>query len=254
MKRKVVARNRGRPVRRQRHPGVAVAVYATDNRKTGRVNVTYVSQGSCPVTCPYLGCGCYAEGGPVGRVTTRLNSHGAGLTPVEYARAEADAIDGLRADHDLRPHIVGDSRTPAAARVLGEAIDRYVERSALLLVDPAQAWLYTHAWRLVPREAWGSHASVLASCETPADVDAAHARGYAACMTVTRFDSQRLHQKDGLTLLPCPYQTRGVQCVDCRLCMDDRRLYGDRIVIAFEAHGARAGTVRKSLDVLNGVE
>lgn len=255
MTKKTTPKVRGKPPKgppRQRavHKPVARGVMASDNRKTGQVNVTYVSQGSCPETCPHKDNGCYAELGPVGRITSRLNAGGCGLTPDEYAEAEAAELDAMRPDRDVRLHVVGDCRTESAARTVAAAATRYVTRSAAILLDPPSVWTYTHAWRLVPRDAWGS-VSVLASCENAGDVHAAHARGYAAALVVAEYEDDKAYDSgEGFTLVPCVYQTRGVQCVDCRLCFDDRALWESNRVIAFKAHGARRKSVLRTLEVL----
>jgi hypothetical protein len=79
--------------------------------------------------------------------------------------------------------------------------------------------------------------SVLASCERPEDAAAAMRRGYAAALVVERFDRDAAYQCGPVKVLPCPNQTRDVQCRDCRLCWDDRRLRDAGLVIGFEAHG-----------------
>ncbi len=247
---KTVPKVRGKPHAPElKHPAVAVGVNCSENRKTGQVAVTYVSQGSCPVTCPHKDNGCYAEYGHAGRVTHRLNDAGAGLTPVEYARAEAAQIDGMSPLRDLRLHVVGDCRTEPAAKIVAAAATRYIERSAAVLITPATVWTYTHSWRLVPREAWGP-VSVLASCETAEQVYQARARGYAAALVVDEFEGDKAYQCDGFRIVPCPYQTRGVKCVDCRLCLDDCSLFETDRVIGFRAHGAGRSSVVKSLEVL----
>jgi hypothetical protein len=49
----------------------------------------------------------------------------------------------------------------------------------------------------------------------------AMAAGYAAAVVVTAFEQESAYQIDGMTVVPCPYQTRGVRCRDCGLCQDD---------------------------------
>lgn len=205
------------------------AVAASQNRKIGPLACTYVSQVSCPPGCPFKGNGCYAEAGPAGLTTARLNRAAAAhdLTPLALARLEADAVDALPADRDLRLHVVGDCVTPAAAVAVAAAAGRYRRR-----------------------------VSVLASCETTADVRAAHAAGYAAALAVTRFPSDRAFTVDGVRVVPCPAQTRpAVTCATCRLCTDDRRLHASGLAIGFAAHGS-AGVAAKArrvaLDVVVG--
>jgi hypothetical protein len=37
-----------------------------ENRKTGQIPTAYVARESCPIGCPLLGRGCYAETGNIG--------------------------------------------------------------------------------------------------------------------------------------------------------------------------------------------
>lgn len=223
-----------------------LAVETSDNAKLGACSATYVSQASCP-DCVFRENGCYAEYGPMGHWTRRL-SDSPESNPTRLAREEAGAIDRLTGDRPLRLHVVGDCRTPRAARVVSEACQRYTARGG------RKVWTYTHGWRGVPRHNWG-HVSVLASCETPGQAMDAMLLDYAAAVVVPRFESQRRYWygvpgSGGVFVIPCPYQTRGVQCRDCRLCWDDARLLDRRLVIGFEAHGAGAARVRRSLPVV----
>ncbi len=224
----------------------AIAVENSENRKTGLVSVTYTSQGSCPGMCPFLGHGCYAEVGPVGFITRELNKSGG--SPRQIALAEAAAIDQLSGERLLRLRIVGDCRTNEAARIEGKAVTRYVRRGRQAPQTGKVAWGYTHASETVLRASWGREMSILASVESIGAARAAMKRGYAAAIVVDRFIKDSLYVVDGVKVLPCPYQTRGIQCRDCRLCLDDDRLLKAGIVIAFAAHGVGKGSVaRKTL-------
>ena len=100
----------------------------------------------------------------------------------------------------------------------------------------------------VPRAAWGSDISVLASCETPDHVTAAARRGYAAALVVPYFSRESAYRlAEKVRLLPCPQQTRGVTCAECRLCLDDDRLLRANLVIGFTPHGVGASRVRLAL-------
>lgn len=219
---------------------LAIAKGSSGNAKLGDAATTYAAQPSCPLSCPFLdGGGCYAETGRLGMFVTRpLNEAAASsdATLLDVALAEAEAIDSLTpiGGRPLRLHTVGDCSTDEAARIVSAAAERYMECGG------GQVWTYTHAWRVVARASWG-RVSVLASCETPADVVRAHGRGYATAMVVDSFESDRLH--DGV--LPCPQMTRGVSCSDCRLCMDDQGLRDRGYSIGFEVHGIPL-TVRRA--------
>ena len=211
-------------------PPSVLAIETTENAKLGACSCTYVSQESCPADCPFMGAGCYAELGHTGIVTRRLND-----TPERradrLAAEEGRAIDTLTGDSPLRLHVVGDCRTERAARSVAAAARRFLRRGG------QPVWTYTHSWRRVPRAAWGD-VSVLASCESVEHVAEARALGYAAALVVAEFEQAAAYEHHGERVIPCPHQTRGVQCVDCRLCFDDGRLLNARLTIAFEAHGA----------------
>jgi hypothetical protein len=181
----------------------------------------------------------------VGYQTRRLN-RSAVRGAVRIAEAEARAIDCLTGDRLLRLHVVGDARTDDAARVLGAAAERYSRRGNVPRRG-RKVWGYTHAWRSVARPSWGGSVSVLASVETVREARTAMGRGYAAAVVVSAFERAGAYRIDGTTVLPCPHQTRDITCRDCGLCRDDERLRAAGLVIAFEAHGSRSGTVRKTL-------
>lgn len=215
-------------------PALAIAKNPSGNAKLGDAATTHAAQASCPDSCVFKdGGGCYAETGRQGMfITRRLNEAAAGASALEVALAEADAIDDLDVvpGRPMRLHTVGDCPTDETARVVSLAAERYVDRGG------GPVWTYTHAWRDVARESWG-RVSVLASCETAADVAEAKARGYATSMVVAEFPRSSRYTVDGISVVPCPAMTRDVACSDCRLCFrDDRRAETD-VTIGFEIHG-----------------
>lgn len=226
-------------------PSGVVVIRASGNTKLGDAAATYVARQSCPTDCRFREAGCYAEYDNTGTHWRRASRGGMTLTPVELARNEAAAIRQTSADRHLRLHVAGDSTTDEGTRLIAAACMNYMFRGGRFV------WTYTHAWRTVDRAAWGS-VSVLASCETADDVRAAWGRGYAAALTVGWFASRRAYPAPepniDIQVIPCPAQTRGRTCTDCRLCFDDSRLRERRLVIGFEVHGSGK---RKALTVLN---
>ncbi len=224
------------------------AIETSENRKLGAVSATYASQASCPTSCPWFCKGCYAESGPAGFTTRRLNRSET-KNALHIAYQESRAIDGLTGDRLLRLHVVGDARTESAAKVLASACDRYSRRGNAPRRGK-KAWTYTHAWKTVSRASWGDSIAVLASVETARDARVAMAQGYAAAIVVTAFERDSAYEIDGTTVVPCPNQTRGITCRECGLCRDDERLRKAGLVIAFAAHGrGSAGMVRKTLSL-----
>jgi hypothetical protein len=227
-----------------RFPGV-MAVETSENNKIGGMSATYVTLRSCP-ECPFKDNGCYGQENFVGMHARRLDGDDVGDVR-EIARNEARAIDLLTGQNDLRLHVVGDCRTEKAVWYLNQAAQRYRRRGRYR----RKVFTYTHAWQDVPRNAWGS-VSVLASCESPEQVKQANRKGYAAALVVPHFEKESAYDYHGVRVIPCPYQTRAVKCVDCRLCMDDGRLKSSGLTIAFAAHGINAARVRHALPVIGG--
>jgi len=219
------------------------AIEVSDNAKTGPVSATYASQASCPNTCPFYRNGCYAELGPTGIHTRKISSCDV-VDPVEIAKAEADAISDLTGRQDLRVHVVGDCSSNEAAFIVSSAMAEHRAKRG------SRAWTYTHAWRDVERSSW-QYESILASVETTDEIAEARSRGYAAAIVVDSFKSDKLYNLDGEKILPCPNQTKKIQCVDCGLCMKADFLHKNNISIGFEAHGVSKRKVLLSLEVKN---
>jgi hypothetical protein len=206
----------------------AIAIAKSGNGKIGQVSATYASQESCPTTCTFKGSGCYAESGPTGFTTRRLNRDTV-KGPIAIAKQEAAAIRALKGDRPLRVHVVGDCSTNAAAKIVSSAMADY----------PNVSWTYTHAWRTVDRASWGN-ASVLASCETAQDVKDANARGYAAAIVRAEpHPSRKVYDVDEIKVLPCPAESsETLTCADCQLCTKDAMLKDRNLTIGFYVHGS----------------
>lgn len=233
------------------------ALYVSDSGNTKlmgskKVDATYVSiKASCPKTCPLMGEGCYAQLSYVGMTTHRLDDEAQGNSPLQVARAEARAIDTayrggpIPSNRDMRLHVAGDSRTRAAAKIVNSAVGRWKNRGG------QDCWTYTHAWRNVPREDW-ANVSILASVSTPQEAALAKKQGYAPAIVVGEHPGDKAYQLDGSNTkwIPCPAQTKGVGCSDCRLCFNADRLFENNFGIAFAAHGVKKDTVRRHLNVM----
>ena len=199
---------------------LAIARETTEDRKTGNASVTWTTQASCPTSCPHL--------------TSEVAPYRADL----IAHQEAEAIDTLSGQRDLRVHIVGDCRTDAAAKLVSSAMLRHETK------HNRSAWTYTHAWRQVKAESW-QKTNVLASCESLQEIPEARAKGYACALVIRRSDPLFGRIKQGKLviynnerLLPCPNQTdtRKPTCVECRLCMRAHFLKRTQTTITFLEH------------------
>lgn len=233
----------------------AIYVSESGNSKINgsrKVDATYASiEATCPKTCPFKGEGCYAQTGYVAITTHRLDKRAGDSTAYQVAKEEADAINNsynggpVPSGRDLRIHVSGDCRGIKSAQVIAKAVDGWKKRGG------NQAWSFTHAWKNVPRSAWGS-VSVLASVESVADVKAAKAQGYAPAIVVPEHPSDKAFYLKGskTKFIPCPAQTRNVGCTDCRLCFNADGLLARNAGIAFAAHGAGAAKAKRRLAVI----
>ena len=224
--------------------GPATLVLRSENAKIGFAAATYASiAATCPASCRLRAAGCYAQYGRVTMTERRLRGD---VTPLRAAMHEAALLDAASGIYGvpLRLHVSGDTRTPAAARVLGAAIVRWRKRHG------GPVWTYTHAWRDVPREAWGRAVSVLGSAEGTMHGRSILAAGYAPAVVVEALPADgRAFVRDGVTWIPCPQQTRGRTCTECRLCWSADALAARQTGIAFAAHGTGR---KRALQVLNG--
>ena len=223
------------------------AVLHSKNSKAGDVAATYapIAQ-TCPVSCPLRNNGCYAQSGNVGFKVRRTEEYSEGMNGDTVATLEGDEIADMAAhapaSHAMRIHVSGDATSDYRAQQMA--------RGAHVWAGPV--WSYTHAWPEVARKSWG-RVSVLASCETLSQVILAAAKGYAAALVVASHpeNGRAFTAPGGVKVIPCPSQTRGVSCTDCRLCWNDKLLLAQGACISFAAHGA---TKKRTLKVLQTKE
>lgn len=216
---------------------------------------TYVSiAATCPQSCAFKSSGCYVREGFTGSMSRKLDRDASRMTGDMVVMIEAERIkaafrggtipqDGARGGRDLRLHVGGDVSSSKAARWLAAAAAHWKQRGG------GSVWTYTHRWRQIPRQSWGS-ISALASVENLSDAYAALTRGYAPAFTMRQFPSEKSFALGTLKVVPCPAETRGTTCVKCRLCVDDRRLAERGVAIGFALHGQGASAAARRLPVI----
>jgi len=210
-------------------------VEKSGNSKVGRVSATYAPFQTCPESCPIKEF-CYAKYGPISICTKQITEQAEGKSVIELAHMEAEGIRGLKGRLPLRLHVSGDCPNAESAAIVGEACYAYRYK------HNQPVWTYTHAWRDVPRDAWGTGIAVLASCVELEEVSQAQSLGYVTAMVVPKLPKKAF--KIGSTsFVPCREQKTGLQCVACKLCFKERL----NRVIVFEAHGARKNRLAEFL-------
>jgi hypothetical protein len=216
------------------------------NVKIGNIAATYAPiEQTCPDSCKLKDSVCYAQTSFVGIHNARLTkaARKGRYTALQLARMEAATIDKASGDPrvlsgskrlpPLRLHVSGDSRTIGGTKRLASAAKRYIKRTGSVVYS------YTHSWKTVPRAAWGE-VSILASVDDFKQAKQALKKGYAPAIVVeTHPEDGKAWQFNGMNVIPCPSQTRGVTCETCKLCMKDQFLKNSDSVIAFAAHGVR---------------
>lgn len=184
-------------------PKGAILTTTSRNRKTGPVAVTHVSKATCPTTCPFYQNGCYADYGH------QRYTYGHQRYTTNRLNRQTDPIEASR--QDAARHYRAKSSQPV--------------------------WGYTHRWREIPARTFDGLA-ILASGETPEQAQQTYLQGYAPALVVERHpQDERAYEQNGLRMVPCPEQTRGRTCNECRLCWDTERLRAQRIVVLFALHG-----------------
>lgn len=208
--------------------GSASYVAASDNKKLGKgqLDSTYVAISSTCVDCLYAPKGrkvevrfgetveeipttgiCY---GLVAHLKDHVNKMDAvasklGETAEQASKAEADCIwssyngGPVPRDTALRIHVVGDSSSIVGTRALSAAVADWKKRGGDI------AYTYTHAWRRVPRSAWGKSISVLASINPYDDVREARANGYQGVSTLFPLEDWL----DNFLITPLPQKVGG---------------------------------------------
>lgn len=206
---------------------VVCVVEKSGNSKVGRVSATYAPFQTCPKSCAIKEF-CYAKHGPISMHTRRITESANGIPLRKVFELEAEGIQALSGKLPLRLHVSGDCPGAEYASLIGEACLEYQKKHG------SPVWTYTHAWRDVPRDAWGTGVSILASCITLEEVADARDLGYATAMVVP-FLPKRPFKIGGTSFVPCREQAIGLQCIACKLCFKERL----QRVILFQAHGAR---------------
>jgi hypothetical protein len=221
---------------------MAIFVEKSKNSKLGGIATTYASiKKTCPDTCKLKNGACYARVGYVGMVNDRLDKKAKNKSSLDIAKKEALLIDksfggkSIPTKKDLRLHTGGDSRTKKGTELLAAAARRYRARGG------GDVYTYTHSWKRIPKASWKG-ISVLASCDSTDQITEAKNLGYATAMVVNNFpNDSKAFNLDGHKMIPCPEMTRGISCVDCRLCFNDELLIKINATIAFSVHGPAKG-------------
>lgn len=209
-----------------------LVVLQSGNEKTGRATVTYRTQDTCPTTCPLMGQGCYARGRIFG-IPERLGTVDDG----QYGAIRA-LVDTMPRDGIFRANVSGDMLDESGSLDTG-----YAEALSYVAMERGDTavFTYSHAWRrLSPSVVPG--VTINASCDSPADLEAAVAAGWPT--VVTDPDGSLIGTTiAGRKVVQCPSQTKGLTCAECRLCARPER----KATVAFALHGSGKKIAAKAI-------
>jgi len=208
----------------------------SSNTKTGDVPTAWIgrtreaTRTSC-AGCPLLGTaeragGCYAHSGQPATALASVR-RAERTDPTRYTLVSAIGKRHKQA-RMVRVSAIGDIGRSGAD--IARGIVGTVKAAGLSLVG------YTHHWQETDvRTSWRGR--LMASCDTPGDVDRALADGWRATLVVPEDHPRVSATPNGARVVVCPAQARpdaGVTCNACRLCDASR----PGPVIAFRAHGS----------------
>ena len=212
----------------------------SSNAKTGPIPVSTTERKSCPVRCPHMNAGCYADSGPLALHWNKIPYRG---MPWEDF---CEAIAALPAGTLWRHNQAGDLPGDGADRIDGPALMDLVEANL-----GRRGFTYTHydptkgdnAYWIAAANAMGF--TINLSADTLKQADAYADLGIGPVVTVLPSSTDRHGvTPEGRTVAVCPAtQTEGVSCATCQVCAKQRQA-----IIGFPAHGSRKKVINLRLE------
>jgi hypothetical protein len=214
-------------------------VARSSNRKTGYMPTSWTSIETCPPSCPWLGSGCYAEYGYMGKHWLAASVRG--LSWDAFCGEVAKLPRGTVWRHNVAGDLPGKGDL-LDAEALGYLVEANRER---------RGFTYTHkpmgsveAMEAV-RQACAGGFTVNLSANTLTHADALAAYGVAPVAVVLPRVGNRYPASTpgGRRVVVCPALSGKVCCGECCLCTDPAR----EAIVGFPAHGARRWFVTQRL-------
>jgi hypothetical protein len=196
---------------------------ATESRPTGPTGPT------CPLSCvhhPKHGGDCYSHAADRYHPSVQAGMRDRAEIERRHPRAywnDRARIWTLWAERGipLRALVHGDLLDPRSKRIDTRWLSYFVRA---VRSSGIRAWLYTHTWRELSERHLALLDSaprlrVFASCDSEREAAEAARRGFrVALVSDLQSEWKRISQSVGQTLIPCPHQTHGITCRDCRYC------------------------------------
>tara|TARA_Y100000034_G_C6861999_1_gene392438 strand:- start:64 stop:729 length:666 start_codon:yes stop_codon:yes gene_type:complete len=203
-------------------------VAQSNDKKTGKVIVSYSPKETCPDSCSLKEGGCYAWG------LFYLNKLGKDIANgARELRSLQKAFKDRRADCKIVRHRVAGDIVGDVEGTLEEC--SFVEQAGLINVG------YTHAWREEASQPLKKF--FRASCQSIEEVFEARRMGWGASLIVNDGVPKVMTLSNGEKAIKCParYGVAGKQDITCNTCtlckVTDKTI---NKTIMFEIHGNRA--------------
>ena len=234
----------------------------SSNAKTGPIPVSTTSKHSCPTDCPFMGNGCYAEGGPLGMMWAKMTEAGPDAS-FKNGRANAHTIswdtlcqnvENLQDGSVWRHNQAGDLPKDSRGNIDRGAVERLARANR-----GKRGFTYSHHNVLqnahnagVIRDANAEGFTINVSGNSPAHADALADADVGPVVTVLPLTFERRKDESladyrargghetatpkGRKIAVCPATYRDdVTCASCQLCQRRDR----KVIVGFPAHGAR---------------
>jgi hypothetical protein len=207
------------------------------NRKTGPIPVSTTSRDTCPSTCPLMGAGCYADGGPLAIVWRQVDAGAVGTDWNAFCAAIAALPKGQVWRHNQAGDLPGKDTAIDAAALAQLATANAGRRGFTFTHKPVVG---NPANAAAVRDANAAGFTVNLSANNLSHADELAALDIAPVVVVlpAEIDGAKAHTvrtPAGRTVSVCPATYRDdVTCQTCTLCQRQDRA----CIVRFPAHGA----------------
>ena len=202
-------------------------VAKSNDKKTGKVMVSYSPPNTCPDTCNLKDGGCYAWDLFYIKALGRKVDSGICNRTLDVALKGRDKNCKI-ARHRVAGDIVGDVKS-----TIMEC--KKIEENELINIG------YTHAWKdndVQPLKRW-----FRASCQTVDEAIEARDMGWSVSLIVPKDSPRKIVLPNNEIAVGCPAETNpNINCNNCKLCRVDNKTKTKAIM--FRAHGNNA-TMKK---------
>jgi hypothetical protein len=212
-------------------------VLKSGNKKIGVMPATLSERETCPKTCPWYNKGCYALSGPCRIHWNKVSERG-----TEYNEF-LGKVKALPNGQVWRHNVTGDLQHNKGL------INRSKLKALALANKGKQGYTYTHhdtnkvSNQQAIKQANELGFAVNLSANSIDHADKLKALNIGPVAVVLASDSSdKLTTPQGNKVIVCPSQSKGLTCLQCKLCSKPNR----QVIIGFKAHG----TAKKSMDTI----